>query len=120
MGEGAIDAIVEARQERPFASLFDFCERVDLKKVNKRVVESLIKCGAFDTTGAAALPDDGRAGDGPGLRPAGAEGALRPADGALRRGRVPRSRSTPRPCPTSRNGTTARSWPSRRSRWAST
>jgi DNA polymerase-3 subunit alpha len=32
--------------------LFDFCERVDLKKVNKRVVESLIKCGAFDSTGA--------------------------------------------------------------------
>jgi DNA polymerase-3 subunit alpha len=31
--------------------LFDFCERVDLKKVNKRVVEGLIKCGAFDTTG---------------------------------------------------------------------
>jgi DNA polymerase-3 subunit alpha len=52
VGEGAIDAIVEARQERPFASLFEFCERVDLKKVNKRVIESLIKCGAFDSTGA--------------------------------------------------------------------
>ena len=51
VGEGAIDAIIAARQERPFESLFDFCERVDLKKVNKRVVESLIKCGAFDTTG---------------------------------------------------------------------
>jgi DNA polymerase-3 subunit alpha len=51
VGEGAIDAMVAARQERPFDSFFDFCERVDLKKVNKRVVESLIKCGAFDTTG---------------------------------------------------------------------
>jgi DNA polymerase-3 subunit alpha len=51
VGEGAIDAIIAARQERPFESLFDFCERVDLKKVNKRVVESLIKCGAFDTVG---------------------------------------------------------------------
>ena len=52
VGEAAIDAILEARQERPFTSLFDFCERVDLKKVNKRVVESLITCGAFDVTGA--------------------------------------------------------------------
>jgi DNA polymerase-3 subunit alpha len=51
VGEGAIDAMIAARQERPFDSFFDFCERVDLKKVNKRVVESLIKCGAFDTTG---------------------------------------------------------------------
>jgi len=52
VGEGAIDAIVETRQERPFTSIFDFCERVDLRKVNKRVIESLIKCGAFDVTGA--------------------------------------------------------------------
>jgi DNA polymerase-3 subunit alpha len=52
VGEAAIDAILEVRQDRPFTSLFDFCERVDLKKVNKRVVESLITCGAFDVTGA--------------------------------------------------------------------
>jgi len=52
VGEGAIDAILEVRKERPFASLFDFCERVDLRKVNKRVGESLIRCGAFDATGA--------------------------------------------------------------------
>ncbi|MFC1489263.1 DNA polymerase III subunit alpha [Thermodesulfobacteriota bacterium] len=52
VGEGAIEAIIEARKEGKFASLFDFCERVDLKKVNKRVIESLIKCGAFATTGA--------------------------------------------------------------------
>ncbi|MFC1812194.1 DNA polymerase III subunit alpha [Thermodesulfobacteriota bacterium] len=52
VGEGAIESIIEARKEGKFASLFDFCERVDLKKVNKRVIESLIKCGAFDTTGA--------------------------------------------------------------------
>jgi DNA polymerase-3 subunit alpha len=50
VGESAIDSIVEARAEKGFSSLFDFCERVDLKKVNKRVIESLIKCGAFDTT----------------------------------------------------------------------
>jgi len=51
VGEGAIDAMIDTRRERPFASLFDFCERVDLKKINKRVIESLIKCGAFDSTG---------------------------------------------------------------------
>ena len=51
VGESAIDAILEARAECPFSSLFDFCERVDFKRVNKRVIESLIKCGAFDSTG---------------------------------------------------------------------
>ena len=52
VGEGAIETIIESRGDEGFTSLFDFCERVDLKKVNKRVVESLIKCGAFDSTGA--------------------------------------------------------------------
>lgn len=52
VGESAIDAIIEARQEFRFTSLFDFCENVDLKRVNKRVIESLIKCGAFDFTEA--------------------------------------------------------------------
>ncbi|MBU0698324.1 MAG: DNA polymerase III subunit alpha, partial [Proteobacteria bacterium] len=51
VGESAIDYIVEARKEGKFSTLFEFCERVDLKKVNKRVIESLIKCGAFDSTG---------------------------------------------------------------------
>ncbi|MFH1102689.1 MAG: DNA polymerase III subunit alpha [Pseudomonadota bacterium] len=51
VGEGAIESILETRQSRRFTSLFDFCERVDLRKVNKRVIESLIKCGAFDSTG---------------------------------------------------------------------
>ena len=52
VGEGAIEAIIEARNTDRFKSLFDFCEHVDLKRVNKRVVESLVKCGAFDSTGA--------------------------------------------------------------------
>ncbi len=52
VGESAIESLIEARQESGFLSLFDFCERVDLKKVNRRVIESLIKCGAFDATGA--------------------------------------------------------------------
>ncbi len=53
VGEGAVEAVTEERRANgPFASLFEFCERVDLRKVNKRVVESLIACGAFDSTGA--------------------------------------------------------------------
>jgi DNA polymerase-3 subunit alpha len=51
VGTGAIEAIIEARANVPFCGLFDFCERVDLRRVNKRVLESLIKCGAFDATG---------------------------------------------------------------------
>jgi DNA polymerase-3 subunit alpha len=51
VGEGAIESILEYRGEQPFTSIFDFCERVDLRKVNKRVLESLIKSGAFDTLG---------------------------------------------------------------------
>jgi len=51
VGEGAIDVILEARSadEGPFRSLFDFAQRVDARKVNRRVVESLVKCGAFDS-----------------------------------------------------------------------
>ena len=50
--DSAIEAIIEARSHRKFSSLFEFCEYVDLRRVNKRVVESLIKCGAFDSTAA--------------------------------------------------------------------
>ena len=49
VGEAAITSIVATK---PFKSLFDFCERVDLRTVNKRVVESLIKAGAFDSVSA--------------------------------------------------------------------
>jgi DNA polymerase-3 subunit alpha len=53
-GQGAVEAIVAAREGRdgggggPFRSLFDFCARVDRQRVNKRAVEALIKAGAFD------------------------------------------------------------------------
>src|SRR6516162_1419425 len=46
VGEGAITSIVAGK---PFKTIFDFCERVDLRSVNKRVMESLIKSGAFDS-----------------------------------------------------------------------
>ncbi len=53
VGTAAIESIIEARKtEGSFKSIFDFCERVSLGKVNKRVMEALIKCGAFDSTGA--------------------------------------------------------------------
>ena len=48
-GQGAIEAIVKARTEGGlFTSLFDFCARVDRQRINKRVVEALVKSGAFD------------------------------------------------------------------------
>ena len=50
VGEGAVEEIVRARTEQgPFTSLIDFCEKVSHKAVNKRVMESLIKVGAFDS-----------------------------------------------------------------------
>lgn len=51
VGESAINAIIEARGETPFASLEDFFGRVDIRKINKKVIECLIKAGAFDGYG---------------------------------------------------------------------
>ncbi|WP_372964095.1 DNA polymerase III subunit alpha [Marinobacter sp.] len=53
LGEGPIESIVAAAKEGgPFKDLFDFCRRVDLKKVNKRAMEALIRAGAMDKLGA--------------------------------------------------------------------
>ncbi len=53
VGEGAVEAILKARREGgPFKSIFDFCERVDLRAVNRRVVESFVKSGTFDSLDA--------------------------------------------------------------------
>ncbi|MGG6313035.1 DNA polymerase III subunit alpha, partial [Paenibacillus macerans] len=49
VGTQAIESILRERQERPFDSLLDFCRRVDLRTCNKRVIESLIQGGAFDS-----------------------------------------------------------------------
>jgi len=52
VGETAIDSIIEVRKkDGKFSSFFDFCERVDLRRVNRKVIESLVKCGAFDNLG---------------------------------------------------------------------
>lgn len=49
VGEAVISSIIEERRRGgSFTSIFDFCRRVDLKMANKRVIESLIRCGAFD------------------------------------------------------------------------
>ncbi|MFQ5866820.1 MAG: DNA polymerase III subunit alpha [bacterium] len=52
VGQGAIDSIVGAREsEGVFKSLYDFCVQVDLRLVNRRTIESLIKAGCFDSLG---------------------------------------------------------------------
>ncbi|MBS7663451.1 DNA polymerase III subunit alpha [Pseudomonas lalucatii] len=51
VGEGPVEAIVESRQDGPFKDLFDFCSRVDLKRINKRTLEALIRSGALDRLG---------------------------------------------------------------------
>ena len=49
VGSKAIEVIQEARQDGPFTDVYDFCTRVQSSQANKRVMESLIKCGAFDS-----------------------------------------------------------------------
>lgn len=52
VGEGPIEAIIEARENQgEFTDLFDFCAKVDVKRVNKRVLEKLVLAGAMDTLG---------------------------------------------------------------------
>ena len=54
VGHIAVQAILDAHmKDGDFTSLWDFCERVDSRTVNKRAVECLVKCGAFDSTGAS-------------------------------------------------------------------
>src|SRR6267143_1985081 len=63
-GESAIGAVLEARKAAPFADLFDFCRRVDKRSVNRRVMEALVRAGAFDaieSTRARLLASVGRA-----------------------------------------------------------
>jgi DNA polymerase-3 subunit alpha len=53
VGESAIEGIIEARAEKgEFRDLFDFCQRIDLRKCNRRVLESLIRAGALDELGS--------------------------------------------------------------------
>ena len=69
VGEGPVESILEGRKDGPFVDLFDFCARIDLKKLNKRVIEKLICAGALDSLGPhrasmmATLPEAIRAAD---------------------------------------------------------
>ncbi len=54
-GQSAIESVLEARKRSPFTDIFDFCSRVDKRLVNRRVVEALVRAGAFDCV------DDNRA-----------------------------------------------------------
>jgi DNA polymerase-3 subunit alpha len=52
VGDSAVEAVLAAREEGgPFKSLFDFCSRIDPRRVNKKVIEALVKSGAFDFEG---------------------------------------------------------------------
>ncbi|MGB7587877.1 MAG: DNA polymerase III subunit alpha [Solirubrobacterales bacterium] len=52
VGHAAVEAILRAREDGEISSIWDFCERVDARAVNKRAIECLVKCGALDSTGA--------------------------------------------------------------------
>lgn len=51
LGEGPVESIIDARKDGPFKDLFDFCARIDSRKVNKRALEALIRSGALDSIG---------------------------------------------------------------------
>ncbi len=55
VGYSAVEAIKLARAEGPFSDIFDFCERIDNRTVNRKAIEALIKCGAFGSTGATRM-----------------------------------------------------------------
>jgi DNA polymerase-3 subunit alpha len=58
VGEGAVESIVSARQTGGnFTDLYDFCRRVDTKRVNKRTLEALVRAGCFDDFAASLRPD---------------------------------------------------------------
>jgi DNA polymerase-3 subunit alpha len=63
-GQSAIESILAARSAAPFTSLYDFCSRIDKRMVNRRVLEALIRAGAFDALDAnraRLLASSGRA-----------------------------------------------------------
>ena len=70
VGEAAMQSVIDSRlQDGPYKDLFDFCHRIDLKKINKRTLEALIRSGALDCLGIdrasimAQLPEAVQAAD---------------------------------------------------------
>ena len=102
VGHSAVEAILRAREDAEISSIWDFCERVDSRAVNKRAIECLVKCGALDSTGATPQGHAGGAAGGPVGRPEGPGG--RPDGTGLdlrlrRRGRGRGERRGPGPPP---------------------
>ena len=121
VGHAAVEAILKAREERPFDSLWDFCERVDCRAVNKRAIECLIKCGALDSTGASRKAMLG----GPAAGAVGRRRRRRRTRSAARRSIFALDESGParRPAPSTRrssarSSSSASCWRWRRRRWA--
>jgi DNA polymerase-3 subunit alpha len=56
VGEAAIESIVKSREKEGFKTFYDFCTKVDMQKVNKRVIENLVKAGAFDNLNLGRRP----------------------------------------------------------------
>jgi DNA polymerase-3 subunit alpha len=76
VGQGAIECILQSRDEEgPFKSLADLCDRVDLHAVNRRALEALILCGAFDPLEPNRQSIDARSGAGVGLGPGPSQGS---------------------------------------------
>ena len=126
VGHAAVEAILASRERGgPFESVWDFCERVDARAVNKRAVECLIKCGALDSTQdtrrgmlevlapALASAAEGSGGRSPGpvvdLRPR----RLRAVVAVRQRAHQPAARPS-----RARSSTSASSCASRRTPWA--
>jgi len=61
LGEGPVSAIIDARKDGPFKDLYDFCSRIDNRKVNKRALEAMVRCGALDNLGPDCDLDKKRA-----------------------------------------------------------
>ena len=94
-------AILDARSaDGEFGSLYDFCERVDTRAVNKRAVECLVKCGALDSHRRHPQGNARGAADGDGRRPEGA-GGLAPGPGLDLRPRRRRATTAPAPAASS-------------------
>jgi DNA polymerase-3 subunit alpha len=76
VGQGAIECILQSRDEEgPFKSLADLCDRVDLHAVNRRALEALILCGAFDPLEPNRQSTDAGSGAGVGLGPGPSQGS---------------------------------------------
>ena len=125
VGYAAVEAIKRAREEGgPFTSLWDFCERVDCRTVNKKAIEALIKCGAFGSTGATrrGMLEVLESAQGAGPSPSSTRRSARARSSTSARWTAARVRRSPRPR-TRRSRSTSSSArscsPARRSRSAS-